>query len=192
MKSHPTIDCFFIQYNPFVFVPTLTDDTLTLRGRERYDTILAKTVDALAFFLRRSPYTHVVRTNLSCVWDFARLVEVIQSLPSSRLYGGLPLGMGAASGAGILWSRDVAEMLVLNRKSLLSFGPIDDVAIGLFLQRQGIPLTITSRVDFLSLAHYLDHHDKIPPGSYQYRVKQPNRLEEPEMMRRILRDHIYT
>jgi hypothetical protein len=194
MKSHPTIDCFFIQYNPLVFVPTLADDTLTLRGRERYDTILAKTVDALAFFLRRSPYTHVVRTNLSSVWDFGRLVPALQSMPSTRLYGGIALRKGGASGAGILFSRDVAEMLVSNRKALLSIGTADDDDIGTFLQAVGVPLTITRRVDFLSLAHYIEHHDKIPPGSYHYRVKQPNpesRLEEPEMMRRILREHIY-
>jgi hypothetical protein len=196
MKSHPNIDCFFIHYSPFVFVPMLTDDTATFRGRERYDTILAKTVDALAYFLPRRPYTHVVRTNLSCVWDFSRLLSTLQSLPSRQLYGGIPLGKGGASGAGIIWSRDVAEFLVANRRTLLSIGTADDDDIGTFLQAVGIRLTITHRVDFLSLGHYIEHNDKIPPGSFHYRVKQPNphlRLaEEPEMMRRILRDHIYT
>jgi hypothetical protein len=196
MKSHPNIDCFFIQYNPLVFVPILTNDTLTLRGQERYSTVLAKTVDALAYLLPRRPYTHIVRTNLSSVWNFSRLIEVLASLPSQRLYGGLPLGKGGASGAGILWTRDVAELLIANRKTLLSIGTADDDDIGTFLQAVGVPLTITHRVDFLSLAHYIEHNDKIPPGSFHYRVKQPNpehRLnEEPEMMRRILREHIYT
>jgi hypothetical protein len=194
MKSHPDIDCFFIQYNPLVFVPTLTNDTLTLRGLERYSTVLAKTVDAVAFFLHRRPYTHVVRTNLSCVWDFSKLLDFLKSLPTTRLYGGIALDMGAASGAGILLSRDAAETLIANRRSLLSIDAPDDVAIGTFLRAVGIPLTVSKRVDFLSLDHYIEHHDKIPPGTFQYRVKQPNpdrRLaEEPEMMRRILHDHV--
>lgn len=196
MKSHPDVDCFFIQYNPLVFVPTRTDDTLTMRGRERYDTILAKTVDALAFFLPRKPYTHVVRTNLSCVWDFSKLIDFLKGVPSTRLYGGIPLSKGGASGAGILLSRDVAELLVANRKTLLSIGTIDDEVIGTFLRSVGIPFTFSRRVDFLSLDHYIEHNDKIPPDTFQYRVKQqdPERraAEEPEMMRRILREKIYS
>jgi hypothetical protein len=195
MKSHPAIDCFFIQYNPLVFIPTLTNDTLILRGAERYASILAKTVDSLAFFLPRKPYTHVVRTNLSSVWDFSNLIDFLKTVPSTRLYGGIALGKGGASGAGILFSRDVAEMLVANRRTLLSIGTADDDDIGTFLQAVGIPLTISRRVDFLSLDHYIQHHDKIPPGTFHYRVKQPNperrTAEEPEMMRRILREHIY-
>ena len=195
MKSHPDIDCFFIQYNPSAFVPRLTDDTLTLRGVERYSTVLAKTVDALSFFLPRKPYTHVIRTNLSCVWDFSKLIDFLKGVPSTRLYGGIPLGKGGASGAGILLSRDVAELLVANRKTLLSIGTADDDDIGTFLQGVGMPFTFSRRVDFLSLDHYNDHNDKIPPGTFHYRVKQPDpsrRLfEEPEMMRRILREKIY-
>jgi len=196
MKSHPSIDCYFIQYNPLVFFPTQTDDTLILRGQERYSTILAKTVDALAYFLPRKPYTHVVRTNLSSVWDFKKLVEYLEGLPTTRLYGGIPVEKGGASGAGIILSRDVAGLLVANRRTLLSIGTIDDDDIWTFLRAVGVPLTITRRVDFLNLDHYNEHGNKIPPGTFHYRVRQLNpntRLkEEPEMMKRILRDHIYT
>lgn len=195
MKRHPDIDCYFIQYSPATFIPILTTDTLTMRGRERYETILAKTVDALAFFLPRAPYTHVVRTNLSSVWDFGELVTYLNSQPSQRFYGGIELKEGCASGAGILLSRDVAELLVQNRRTLLSIGTIDDVDIGRFLRQVGIPLTISRRVDFLSLSQYEGGRDYIPPGTFHYRVKHPHaggRMEEPEMMRRILREQIAT
>jgi hypothetical protein len=102
---------------------------------------------------------------------------------------------GGACGAGILFSRDVAELLVANRKVLLSIGTIDDVDIGKFLKAFGVPFTLSRRVDFLSLDHYMEHNDKIPEGTFHYRVKHPDpdrRLEEPEMMRRILREKIYT
>lgn len=186
MKSHPDIDCYFIEYNPMTFVPVLTNDTLVMRGHERYDTILAKTIDALTYFLPRKAYTHVVRTNLSCVWDFSALLAYLHTLPTSRLYGGIPLKNGGASGAGILFSRDTAELLVAYRKHVLAIGTIDDIDIGTFMQQVGIPLTITRRVDFLSLQHYRDHHDKIPSGSFQYRVKNEDRMTEIEMMQLIL------
>jgi hypothetical protein len=132
---------------------------------------------------------------LSSVWDFPILVSVLQTLPPTRLYGGLPLETGGASGAGILFSRDVAELLVASRTTLLSIGTVDDSDIGTFLQAVGIPLTLSRRVDFLSLQHYLDHNDRIPPGTFHYRVKHPDPtrrdLEEPEMMQRILREHIF-
>jgi hypothetical protein len=194
MKRHPDVDCYFIQYSPATFTPILTTDTLTMRGRERYDTILTKTVDALSFFLPRAPYTHVVRTNLSSVWDFGELVAYLNSQPSQRFYGGIELKEGGASGAGILLSRDVAERLVRNRRALLSIGTVDDVDIGIFLRQVGIPLTISRRVDFLSLAQYEGGRERVPSGTFHYRVKHlyaEGRLEEPEVMRRILREQVY-
>jgi hypothetical protein len=198
MKSHPNVDCYFLQSSPLVFVPTLTDDTLFLRGTERYGSILAKTLAGLEYFLRR-PYTHVVRTNLSSVWDFKALVSYLQTLPSSRVYGGMLCdGDGTmypyASGAGILFTRDTAEALLAHRRLALSVGIIDDVDIGHTMRTLQIPLTAAPRMDFISLAHYEKTHDTIPPGTFHYRVKHQDyrgdRMEEPEMMRRLLRDHI--
>lgn len=189
MKSHPDIDCYFIEYNPISFITVLTNDTLTLRGKERYDTILAKTIDALTYFLPKKPYTHIVRTNLSSVWDFTNLLTYLNTLPQTRLYGGLALQKGGASGAGILFSRDVAELLITYRKHILSIGVADDDDIGTFMQQVGIPLTISRRVDFVNLEHYQNHNDKIPNGTFHYRVKNwnlDNRYEEEKVMRSII------
>jgi hypothetical protein len=190
MKSHPEIDCYFIEYNPMTFVPVLTNDTLTMRGHERYSTILAKTIDALAYFLPRKAYTHVVRTNLSCVWDFSALLAFLRTVPTSRLYGGIPLKNGGASGAGILFSRDTAELLITYRKHVLTIGTADDDDIGTFMQQIRMPFTNTHRVDFLGVGHYNDHHDKIPPGSFHYRVKiedpKEDRMNEIHIMTQLL------
>jgi hypothetical protein len=194
MKSHPQVDCYFIEYNPTTFVPRLTSDTLVLRGYERYDTILAKTIDALSYLLPHKAYTHVVRTNLSCVWDFASLLTFLETVPSTRLYGGIPLKNGGASGAGIIFSRDTAELLIKYRKHALTIGTADDDDIGTLMQQIGIPLTISQRVDFISVEHYNDHHDKIPPGSFHYRVKlrdpKEDRMNEIYIMKQILSKHI--
>lgn len=190
MKSHPDIDCYFIEYSPLTFAPVLTEDTLVLRGYERYSTILAKTIDALAYFLPRKAYTHVMRTNLSCVWDFQKFLSFLETVPTTRLYGGIALQKGGASGAGILFSRDTAELLIRYRSHVLKIGTADDDDIGTFMQQIGMPFTHTHRVDFISLKHYQDHHDKIPPNTFHYRVKHIDPSEDRSTEVVIMRDII--
>lgn len=199
-KSHPDIDCWFITYRPLVFVPTRTDDTLVLRGLERYGSIYEKTIDALTYFLSRQTYDYVVRTNLSSVWDFKALRAYLETQPRERLYAGqtgvnAETGVSFASGAGILMSVDVARTLLANARGGATLPVFDDVAIAMVLARSGLFPTPLPRVDFVSLHHYEEHHDKIPPGTFHYRVKHQdylgNRMEEPEIMRRLLREHIY-
>ena len=199
MKSHPDIDCVFIESHPILFLPTLTSDTLTLRGVERYGTIYGKTIEALEFMLARRPYDYVVRTNLSSVWDFRVLRTYLETAPRTRLYAGQTgvnpeTGIAFASGAGILMSTDVARTLLANARSGYSIQAFDDVAIAKVLLQSGLRPSPLARVDFISLTHYEEHHAKIPEGSFHYRVKHENylgdRMEEPEIMRRLLRDHI--
>lgn len=199
MKSHPDIDCVFLEYRPLVFLPTLTSDTLTLRGIERYGTILGKTLEGLQYFLTRRLYDYVIRTNLSSVWDFKSLLAYLQTLPRERVYAGQTgvnpeTGLEFASGSGIVMSADVARTLLANQRIALTLPAFDDVAIAKALLASGLRPTPTPRMDFISLAHYEQHHDKTPPGTFHYRVKHQDylgdRMEEPEIMRRILRDHI--
>ena len=199
MKAHPDVDCYFIASPPFLRLPTLTSDTLTLRGVERYGTIYGKTIEALEYFLKRRPYTHIVRTNLSSVWDFRRLCVYLGTVPQTRLYAGHVLvapdtGMSFASGAGIVMSTDVAQTLVANAHVARSLPVFDDVAIATALVPAGLSPTPLPRVDFTSLAHYTEGHTQSPEGAFHYRVKHEDyrgdRMEEPELMRRLLRDHI--
>ncbi len=199
MKSHPEVECVFITYRPLVFLPTRTDDTLVLRGVERYGTIYGKTIEALQYFLTRRQYDYIVRTNLSSVWDFRRVRAYLETQPRERLYAGQTgvnpeTGIPFASGAGILMSSDVARTLLANAHIGREVKAFDDVAIARALLASGISPSPLPRVDFLSLAHYEEHHSKIPEGSFHYRVKHErwdgDRMEEPEIMRRLLRDHI--
>jgi hypothetical protein len=198
MKSHPEVDCYFIELRTLLF-PTLSSDTLTLRGIERYGTIYGKTIDALEYFLKRRSYDYVVRTNLSSVWDFRTLRSYLETAPRTRLYAGQTgvnseTGLAFASGAGILMSMDVARTLIANVRVGLSLNAFDDVAIAKALSASGLFPSPLPRVDFISLKHYEEHHGGIPVGSFHYRVKHTDylgdRMEEPEIMRRLLRDHI--
>jgi hypothetical protein len=199
MRSHPDIECVFLTYRPLGFQPTRTEDTLFLRGLERYGTIYGKTLEGLEYFLTRKTYDYVVRTNLSSVWDFRALHAYLQTQPRDQLYAGQTginpdTGIAFASGAGILMSSDVARTLLANMHIGRTAQAFDDVAIAKALLASGIHPSPLPRVDFISLAHYEAHHDKIPAGTFHYRVKHENyrgdRMEEPEIMRRLLRDHI--
>ncbi len=200
MKSHPEVDCYFIESRPLVFLSTLSSDTLTLRGVERYGTIYRKTIEAIEYFLQRHPYDYVVRTNLSSVWDFRALRAYLETQPRTGLYAGQvgvngETGLVFASGAGFLMSPDVARTLVANAAIGRSIQAFDDVAVAKALLASGISPTYLPRVDFISLAHYDEHHDKSPEGSFHFRIKHHaghggDRMEEPELMRRLLRDHI--
>ena len=200
MKTHPDIECVFIESRPLVFLPTLTSDTLTLRGTERYGTILGKTIEALEYFLARRSYDYIVRTNLSSVWDFKNLLRYLETLPRTRVYRGQcgvnpETGLEFASGSGFVLSPDVARTLVANQRIALSLSAFDDVAVAKALLASGLRPESQARVDFISLAHYEAHHDKIPPESFHYRVKHQDylgtRMEEPIIMRRLLQEHIY-
>jgi hypothetical protein len=201
MKSHPQVDCYFIRYDPLTFLPILSQDTLTLRGYERYGRIFQKTVDSMTFFLSRQRYDYVVRTNLSSVWHFPNLLTYLATAPRERYYAGQRVtheasGMRFASGAGFILSSDVAHMVLANADHGRRLQDYDDVAIAAVLLTVGIAPQSLPRVDFVSLAHYDEHHDKIPPGSFHFRMKHHegylgDRMEEPAMMRRLLREHSF-
>jgi hypothetical protein len=154
----------------------------------------------MEYFLSRRLYDYVVRTNLSSVWDFRQLRAFLETQPRERLYAGQigvnpETGISFASGAGFLMSSDVTRTLLANAHIGRAVQAFDDVAIAAALLASGISPSPLPRVDFVSLKHYDEHHDKIPPGTFHYRMKHErwdgDRMEEPEMMRRLLREHIY-
>jgi hypothetical protein len=201
MHSHPDVECVFIQFDPITFVPRRTQDTLLLRGIERYGTIFKKTVDSMHYFMSRRLYDYVVRTNLSSVWDFRNLVTHLKSAPRERYYAGQigthpSTGLQFASGAGFIMSADVARTLLVHQETGRYLKEYDDVAVASVLSTCGIFPVSLPRVDFESLAHYDAHHDAIPPGSLHFRMKhhegyaRGDRMEEPRMMHRLVQEHI--
>lgn len=196
MKRYTDIDCFFIEYMPFTVIPFVIKDTLKMRGKEDYTTILEKTVDAINYFLPKKYYDYVVRTNLSCVWDFPRLLDFLQDKPRTGWYSGeinnyIQFGR-YASGAGFIMSRDVAIALVNNKNILKEQKTyIDDVDIGKIFKALRIEVQPQPRVNFLSLNDYLEGYNQIPPDSFHYRVRwSEGREGEPSVMKKIV-DSIY-
>jgi hypothetical protein len=183
MKSHPDIECYFIEFTPAVLSPLLTSTTLFLRGRETYPGILDKTLKALEYFTRRSHYDYVIRTNLSSVWIFPKLIRFLESAPRTKLYGGVRNDnqpWSYVSGAGITFSWDVVQLLLQNQHLVYANKFIDDVDIGFACVALGIPTTSSPRVDIQS------EEDMYKEG-FQYRVRfLTDRTRELPFMRKIL------
>jgi hypothetical protein len=183
MKSHPDIECYFIEFNPSVLAPLLTSTTLFLRGHETYLGILDKTFKALDYFTRRKQYDYIIRTNLSSVWIFPKLMRFLETAPRTGLYGGVICNnqpWSFISGAGITFSWDVVQTLLQNRHLVYMNKFIDDVDIGLACLQLGIPLTPIPRVDIQS------EEDMYKEG-FQYRVRFLTvRERELPFMRKIL------
>ncbi len=101
-----------------------------------------KTIDAFQWVLENSGFSHLFRTNLSSYVDIDGLCEFIKQLPSERVYTGklyTDYAFPFISGAGIILSRDVVELIV-REKYHWDHSQIDDVALALLLRENGIPI----------------------------------------------------
>jgi hypothetical protein len=197
MHSNPNVDCYFIQFREDIFLPMCTRDTLYLRGGEGVKNITRKTVLAMQYFLPKNNYTHVVRTNLSSVWDFPELLRFLGSQEKTRLYCGMigvppiPDPFYFVSGAGIVMSIDVAHTVIQLRNVAYAYNYADDVDIAFALRQAQIYPSIGRRVDFLTTAQYESGYNQIPTGTYHYRMKnigtpEDREREETDVMNRIV------
>lgn len=178
MNSNPQIECYFIQYRDGP--QEIEGNTFWLTGKESFEKIISKTIDSLDYFLKKSSYDFIVRTNLSSVWNFKVLLKYLESLPRQRVYNsflGNYKNIIFAAGCGYIITPDVADLLIKNRQIAETFPELDDVAVGYTMNKIGIKLSIGRRNDSLT-------YDE---ESYHYRVKNfDNRHVEKNNMLRIL------
>lgn len=184
MKSHPNIECYFIEFSPMVFMPTLTNDTLYVRGTESYYNITRKTLLALEYFMSRGSYNFIIRTNLSSVWIFPKTLQFLETLPTTRYYGGVVCTherVPFVSGTCIVLSYDTARILLQHKQLAYKNNLVDDVDIGVALYHVGIyPVNSISRVDVFT-------EEDTRKGGFHYRVRFfTGREREPQLMLSIL------
>lgn len=198
MHSHPNIDCHFIQFRDDIFLPVRTRDTLYLKGNEDIKSITRKTMLAMQYFLEKKKYTHVVRTNLSSVWDFPALLKFLETQERAGLYCGL-IGQTPAdptfpfvSGAGIIMTEDVANLAIRLRNAAYAYNYADDVDIAFALRQANVYPSLGKRVDFLTREQYELYHNQIPEGTYHYRVKNIGSLEDRERDESYVMNRIVT
>ena len=193
------VESYFLKYDPNLDVPyKIEDSVIWFRGEETYIPGIAdKTVLAMEVLKPRlKEFDFVLRTNLSSFVIFPRLLEFLKTLPKTGLYYAcenkilrkdepyIPFGSGAA----LIFSPDVVEMMVRDKHKLIGKDLIDDVLFGWFFHEKKVPLRIATRMDILDLFTWIAWKDRIPENHYHFRLKNPDhrRMTDELMMHKAM------
>lgn len=166
---HPNIKVFYVYAKPFHNTessrepknPPLQKDLIANCEESLIPGVLVKTISALTQIDQNYSYNFILRTNLSSFFRFDKLYNHITS--SGPIHKGIYEGVAGThlldnnvalpfvSGAGILMSKDIVQLLLENQSDL-NYALIDDVAIADFMKRHGIPIRAMNhlRYDFLN------------------------------------------
>lgn len=142
--THPDVTVYFIRQREDVVETHIENDTIWSNGREATERVFEKTVEAFKI-LRPESYDYLVRTNLSSVWNFVRLIEFCKTLPKENVFCGV-LGNPGISGAGMILSPDVVQTLVKHSHDI-DRCMWDDVDFGKIAALCGIPSIPATRYE---------------------------------------------
>jgi hypothetical protein len=134
--------------------------------------ILNKTILSMEAMLRRiDEFDYVLRTNLSSIYDFPKLLDFLRKLPAKNCYCGINHYNWFASGAGFILSPDLVKVLVQNKAHFWNNKQDnDDVIIGHFLRNRGVEIISAKRMDFPTLQRWRSH-DKNFSDYFHFRCK---------------------
>ena len=148
------VDTYFVEYSPDISSEfEISENMITLKGEESLiPGILTKTIDSIELLFSEK-YDYVVRSNQSTIIDFYRLREVLESDHNINYLGGQILentealqknsssrtdpellGLKFAAGTMICLCRETIKK-ILTTKDKIRFDLIDDLSIGLFINR---------------------------------------------------------
>ena len=186
MDSSPKIHCYFIKARPEQAEPFILDEcTLYIKTREGYDqndALWQKTLKAFHYFQSvLGYYDFVYRTNLSSFIQFDRFLEFCRGLPRTNLCSAV-IGHNIVpfpSGSGFMLSCDLVHRILADPPE---HDIMDDVTVGLALNKWGIKIVEAPRVD-------IEHEsDPINPTVFHHRVKTlgPDRLAQDMRVHRKL------
>lgn len=133
--SHPDVIVYFIRQREGIPKPYIDGDTIWSVGKEGTERVFEKTIASFQMLPR--PYDYVVRTNLSSVWNFTKLIEFCNTLPKTNVFCGV-LGNPGISGAGMIMTPDVVDKLVTHSNDIKRC-MWDDIDFGKISILCGIP-----------------------------------------------------
>ena len=171
LHRFPNISSYFIDFREHQTNPVeVEDDFIYIKGKNTFINITYKTIKAIEYAVNHIKFDYIIRTNMSTIIYIPKLIEYCSTLRKTNIYtGGIltPLhwidkksgikdntywGNKFVSGTGIIMSYDVASFMV-KHESKIDYDIIDDVAIGIFINK------------YIPSAYYTD----LP---YFYRVKK--------------------
>ena len=126
-------------------------------------------------------YDFIFRTNSSSYIDKELLYNFVYSIPLNKIYGGHIGRYGDipyVSGSGILISKDLCELMIINKDNF-DYSLIDDVSIGKLFKENRINIFPISRINIHpnTIIDCLDetHFSEIPKNRIMYRLKNNDR-----------------
>lgn len=199
------VEAYFLKADPNLDQPwKIANNVIWIKMESNYIPGIAdRTICAFEAMLPRlKEFDFVVRTNLSSFYVFPRLLEFVKTLPKTKCYHAcenkiiqgegkpyIPFG----SGASLILSPDLVEMMVKEKQALLGSTIIDDVLFGWFFHYRNIPLLIAKRMDILDMPSWISWKNFLPKDQYHFRLKnvEHRRLTHEVQMHKEMAEMFY-
>jgi hypothetical protein len=157
---------------------------------ETFENIIYKGVDGLQVIIDSCKPDLIIRTNMSTLFDFKKVIEYSKKLPKSGFYGGPFIGeitnkTPMISGTCIMMTLDVAKYIVSNRESIDTLAN-EDVALSYLMDRMTHLTINVKRIDFID-NRVLFHKCTIGDDSvFCFRFKTSDRNGDSNLMKSVL------
>ena len=120
------------------------DYDVCVKAPEALEHVLYGTYEALRYVRSAFDFRYIIRTTLSTLFMFDRVLTTLESVPRTTFLAGVCgeyKGNPFVSGAGIFASKDVVELLLNTTPQPEEIALPDDVAISNILKRAGCKIT---------------------------------------------------
>ena len=161
----------------------IKDNIIVTPYDESYKNILEKTLYAFDYCLKTFKFDFIFRTNLSSFIILNKLIDVTKNINQNNYIGGIIGNHGGIKfigGAGIWFSNDVINNIIINRNLIIN-DVIDDVDLGKYLQDKytynplpRFDIITYNNISIFELNRILNYI--INTNQYHIRLKNPNRL----------------
>jgi hypothetical protein len=141
--------------------------------------ILKKSIKSFEYINKNYTYDYLIRTNLSTFWNFKRILQKIKKFPNRRCLAGdirrrYPINY--LFGTGIIYSRDMVNLLVKD-KNKLNYDKADDIVLSYYLHKKyGIKYINEPRCKKF-MKRLPKNKGDIPKKKSHFRLKTPKERE---------------
>ncbi len=188
MNLYPeSITAYFIKGDPLLDEPyRKSGNVLYTKTQDNYKPgILKKTILSLeAMGKELDQYDFILRTNLSSVYDFPKVMKFLEAMPSERCYAARPLlpsyevpseysKIPFGWGAGFFISPDLAHLIINEKEKLFArINEIpDDVLIGALFYEHKLNIIPVPFMTFTTRAEWNAQKDALADHVFHYRAK---------------------
>jgi hypothetical protein len=190
-----TFSFYFTQFREEQEAPiVLEQNTIYVKGKEAYLSILDKTIKAIQFINTIDQYDFLIRSNTSTVIDINNLNKFVLMLPQTNIFCGgmflkfhlMGINFNFYQGTGIIFSKDVIDFICSNTDKL-NYSIIDDLAFGLFVNQYCSDKVVTKEYNATLTSNGIPTEHNNKHRIIFYRNKSDNRIDDIKRMELIIK-----